>query len=62
MLEAHIEKGDLSPLKDALHTRLWQYGNSREPADLVKSLCGGEFDPTHYTRYLRRKYTDLYAL
>ena len=34
----------------------------REPADLVKSLCGGEFDPTHYTRYLRRKYTDLYAL
>ena len=62
VLEAHIEKGDLSPLKDALHTRLWQYGNSREPADLVKSLCGGAFDPTHYTRYLRRKYTELYAL
>lgn len=62
VLEAHIEKGNLSPLKDALRDRLWKYGNSREPAELVRSLCGGAFDPSHYTGYLRRKYTDLYAL
>ena len=62
VLEAHMEKGDLAPLKDALCERLWRYGNSREPAELVRSLCGGEFDAKHYAAYLRRKYTDLYGL
>ena len=62
VLEARMEQGDLAPLKDALCERLWKYGNSREPADLVRSLCGGEFDAKHYTAYLRRKYTDLYGL
>ena len=62
VLDGQLAAGNLAPLKAALRDRLWQYGAAREPAELVRSLCGGSFDPAHYTDYLRRKYTDLYEL
>ena len=62
VLDAQLAAGNLEPLKGALRDRLWKYGASREPAELVKSLCGGDFDVRHYTRYLRDKYAALYAL
>ena len=52
----------MQPLKDALCARLWRWGRAQEPAWLVQSLCGGTFDPAHYTRYLTEKYTALYQL
>lgn len=61
-LDAQIAAGDLAPLKDALRQRLWRYGQLKEPQWLVRSLCGGAFDPRHYIGYLRGKYTDLYGL
>ncbi|HIZ47863.1 MAG TPA: carboxypeptidase M32 [Candidatus Gemmiger excrementavium] len=61
-LDAQWEKGDLQPLKDALCARLWRYGSSKEPAWLVQSLCGGNFDPRYFTDYLTEKYTALYRL
>lgn len=61
-LERAVAHSDLAPLKEQLCARLWRYGNSREPAQLVRSLCGGDFDAGHYTAYLRRKYTELYGL
>ncbi|MGN0984096.1 MAG: carboxypeptidase M32 [Gemmiger sp.] len=61
-LDAQIAAGDLAPLKAALKERVWQYGLMRQPQWLVNSLCGGAFDPTHYTDYLKKKYTELYAL
>lgn len=61
-LDAQWAQGDMEPLKQALRTRLWQYGNAREPQWLVKNLCGGTFDAAYFTRYLKEKYTDLYEL
>ena len=61
-LDAQWAAGDLEPLKNALCDRLWKYGCSKEPAWLVKSLCGGDFDPRYFTDYLKAKYTDLYKL
>lgn len=61
-LDSQIAAGNLAPLKEALRERLWKYGQMKEPQWLVRSLCGGPFDPGHYTDYLRRKYTALYNL
>lgn len=61
-LDALISAGDLAPIKAALSARLWRYGLSKEPQWLVRSLCGGDFDPTHFTAYLTKKYTELYRL
>ena len=61
-LDDQFAAGDLAPLKAALSDRLWRYGRMKEPQWLVRSLCGGDFDPAYYTAYLTRKYTALYAL
>ena len=50
--DAQWANGDVEPLKAAL----------KEPAWLVESLCGGKFDPHHFTDYLKKKYTELYEL
>ncbi len=61
-LDAQWAGGDLEPLKAALTDRLWKYGCLKETDWLVKSLCGGDFDPEHYIGYLTQKYTQLYGL
>ncbi len=61
-VDACAARGDLAPLREELTKRLWRYGCLKETDWLVESLCGGPFDPAHYTAYLTRKYTALYAL
>ena len=60
--DAQWANGDVEPLKAALKERVWQWGSMKEPAWLVESLCGGKFDPHHFTNYLKKKYTELYEL
>ena len=61
-LDAQWARGDLGPVKNALCERLWRYGCLKTADWLAESLCGGPFDPAHYTRYLTQKYTALYEL
>lgn len=61
-VDACVRSGDLSPLVRELTGRLWQYGRMKEPAWLVENLCGGPFDPSYFTDYLVKKYTELYNL
>lgn len=61
-LDAMLSAGTVEPLKAALTQRLWKWGCMKEPQWLVESLCGGTFDPAHYTAYLKNKYTELYQL
>ena len=59
-LDAQWAAGDLEPLKAALSARL-AVGLHEGPQWLVESLCGGKFDPHHFTEYLKKKYTELYG-
>ncbi|WP_455500680.1 carboxypeptidase M32 [Gemmiger sp.] len=61
-LDAQWARGDMAPLKAALKERVWQWGSMKDPQWLVESLCGGPFDPHHFTEYLKKKYTELYEL
>ncbi len=54
-------KGDLTNIAGWLREHVHQYGGLYVPADVVKNACG-EFDPSYYTDYLTRKYTELYQL
>ena len=60
--DAQWANGDVEPLKAALKERVWQWGSMKEPQWIVESLCGGKFDPHHFTDYLKKKYTELYEL
>ena len=56
-----VAKGDLSAVSGWLMDKVHQYGSFLEPADVVKNACG-TFDPSVYTDYLTKKYTELYRL
>ena len=56
-----VSKGDLSIVSGWLKDKVHQYGSFLEPADVVKNACG-TFDPSVYTDYLTKKYTELYHL
>ena len=56
-----VSKGDLSIVSGWLKDKVHQYGSFLEPADVVKNACG-TFDPSVYTDYLTKKYTELYRL
>ena len=56
-----VSKGDLSVVSGWLKDKVHQYGSFLEPADVVKNACG-TFDPSVYTDYLTKKYTELYHL
>lgn len=56
-----VSKGDLSQVSAWLGDKVHRYGGLLEPADVVKNACG-QFDPTVFTNYLEKKYTELYGL
>ena len=56
-----VERGDLSAVTGWLEEKIHRFGCLLEPADVVAKACG-PFDPTVYTDYLVKKYSDLYGL
>ncbi len=60
-VEGDAAKGDLKNITGWLREKVHQYGGLMVPADVVKNACG-DFDPSYYTDYLTRKYTELYQL
>lgn len=55
-------RGELAPVLGWLEEHIWQYGKELEPDELIRSGCGGGFDPQIFTRYLTEKYRALYRL
>ncbi len=56
-----VGRGDLSGVTGWLKEKVHKYGGLLTPAQVVANACG-QFDPTAYTDYLTKKYTELYGL
>ena len=56
-----VAAGDLTRVKGWLHDHIHRYAGFRKPGKLFEMACG-PFDPTYYTDYLTKKYTELYHL
>lgn len=56
-----VARGELSHITAWLTEKVHKYGGLLTPAQVVKNACG-QFDPTFYTDYLTKKYTELYGL
>ena len=56
-----VGKGDLGGVTGWLAEKVHRFGGLLTPAQVVESACG-VFDPTAYTDYLTKKYTELYEL
>lgn len=59
---AILASGNLEPIRTWLRERVWQYGRSKDPADIIKDACGEPFTPRHYANYLTHKFAQLYSL
>lgn len=55
-------RGELEPVIHWLTEHVWHYGKELEPDELIRSGCGGPFEPQVFTQYLEQKYRALYRL
>jgi carboxypeptidase Taq len=61
-LADQIRAGKFESLLGWLRTKIHTHGRKFEPQELVQKVTGSKIDPAPYTRYLRRKYGEIYGL
>ena len=61
-VDAVAASGTLKPISDWLGERIYQYASMYDPDVIFEKACGAPFDPTYYTDYLEKKYSDIYKL
>ncbi len=61
-LDTKIEKAEFGDLLAWLRENIHRHGAKFYPQELLKRTTGSELDPEPYMRYLRRKYSEIYAL
>ncbi len=57
-----VAAGHLAPVTAWLTERIHQYGCLKKPKDLLAGAMGGPLDPSVYTGYLKKKFSELYRL
>ena len=57
-----VKKGNLKPIVEWLTEHIYRFGCRKDPTALMEEAFGAPFDPTYYTDYLTKKYSELYHL
>ena len=57
-----VANGDLSSVTAWLKEKVHKFGCLKDPAEIVKNACGGDFDAKYYAEYLEGKFSKLYNL
>lgn len=58
----YLKEGNLAPIRDFLRNYIHKYGAVKNTNEILKDVCGEEFRPDYYIKYLKDKYTMLYDL
>ena len=61
-VEAALEKGDFTEINEWNRQHIWCHGRMMPPGELLEKALGEKFDPTYYTDYLEKKYSEIYSL
>lgn len=61
-LEAKIEAGELTPLKEWLNEKVHKVGSSELPDEIAERVTGEPLNPQHFVDYLWDKYGELYNI
>ena len=59
---ALVREGNLKPIVEWLTEHIYRFGCLKEPTALMEEVFGAPFDPTFYTDYLTKKFSELYNL
>ncbi|WP_433946552.1 carboxypeptidase M32 [Paenibacillus sp. SN-8-1] len=57
-----IAEGNFAPIKEWLTDKIYKYGRSRKPAELILDITGEELNPNYLADYLEQKYKAIYNL
>jgi len=61
-LDSYIEQGQLAPIKAWLTEKVYQYGKSQTPGEIIQRITGEELSPTYLIEYLEIKFKEVYNL
>jgi carboxypeptidase Taq len=61
-LDEQISAGQLQPLKGWLTEKVYRYGKSLRPSEIIRGISGEELKSTYLCDYLETKYRDIYKL
>ena len=61
-VEKCLAEGNFAPINEWNREHIWRHGCSKDPDVLLREALGEEFDPTHYTDYLEKKYSEIYNI
>ncbi|AJS58288.1 carboxypeptidase M32 [Paenibacillus sp. IHBB 10380] len=60
--EQFIASGELLPIKEWLTDKIYRYGKSRTPSELILAITGEDLNPDYLADYLEEKYKEIYKL
>jgi Zn-dependent carboxypeptidase len=58
----YLKEGNLTPIRDFLREHIHKFGAVKNTNEILKGVCGEEFNADYYIKYLKDKYTKLYHL
>ncbi|MDH6672040.1 carboxypeptidase Taq [Paenibacillus sp. LBL] len=61
-LDQLIEEGNLAPIKEWLTDKVYKYGKSEKPSEIIVRITGEELNPDYLADYLEEKYKEIYKL
>ncbi len=61
-VDSCLANGNLSPINDWNREHIWKHGCLKNPNVLLSEALGEKFDPTYYTDYLEKKYSEIYNI
>ncbi len=61
-VDQELAQGNLQPIKNWLDNNLHQYGSLYFPTELIKKITGKPLDYTYFTKYIIKKYSEIYDL
>lgn len=61
-LDQLIEEGNLAPIKEWLTDKVYKYGKSEKPSEIIVRVTGEDLNPDYLADYLEEKYKEIYKL
>lgn len=60
--DIYLSEGNLTPIREYLRDSIHKYGATKNTNELLKDVCGEEFNADYYVTYLKEKYERIYDL
>ncbi|MGP0585007.1 carboxypeptidase M32 [Paenibacillus timonensis] len=60
--EGFIADGNFQPIKEWLTDKIYKYGKSRKPLEIILAITGEELNPDYLAEFLEHKFKSIYGI